>query len=129
MNRRQVVDSDDDNDQSTQIRVPKLSTVDASKKKSSNEQNLQQKKDTGGDNDSNSVDSNEDEGSREEGESSQVSHFLWVSLCNKAMRLETIRCVSKTRPRTFASAARLAKAPIPSRIYRLTDGTANFVCK
>ena len=78
MNRRQVVDSDDDVDELTQIRVPKLPTKNTSKKDLSNKQNLQQKRNTGGDDDSNGSGGSEDEGSPEEGKSSQVSDFLCV---------------------------------------------------
>ena len=129
MNHRQVINSDDSDEP---IQVQKLPT----KKASSNKQNYQQKKKkTGGDDDSNSVGNNGDdseaEGSAEEGASSQVD-FLCIFLCTDvyiATSQETISGVSKTQPRTFASAARMAKVPIPSRTHWLRDGTADFVCK
>ena len=59
--------------------------------------------------------------------------YIWALLTwpQRARKWKTIDIdsISRTRPRTFVSAAQTVKAPIQSKTRQLKDGTANFVCK
>ena len=124
-----------DSNNSDSESMPKPQTTKKAPKK-----HLRQKLDTSSDDDLDSNGGDETNGSpeREEEASSQpqVSDMfcyilVWALLTwpQRARKRKTIGSVSRTRPRTFASAAQMVKAPIQSKTRQLKDGTANFVCK
>ena len=120
-NRSERTPTDEpDSNNSDSESMPKPQTTKKPPKK-----HLRQKLDTSSD-DSDDLDSNggdETDGSPEREEASSQPHvsdmfcYIWapVDMATKGTKAENYRQLSRTRPRTFASAARTVKAPIQSK--------------